>query len=165
MNAQHWIDRYQMTKHPEGSWFKEIYRSELTFERGVLPNKYGASRQAATSIYFLLEGSEVSKFHVLQSDEIWYFHAGSSVTIHFLDPKDKSYHSVKLGNSGSEEETFQAVIPAGVIFGATIDNPDGYSLVGCMVAPGFDFADFRLCSSEELLKSFPEQKGIIDRLT
>jgi len=165
MNAQYWIEKYHMSKHPEGGWYKETYRSGLTFGKGVLPDKYGSARQAATSIYFLLEGKEVSKFHVLQSDEIWYFHTGSAVTIHFLAPKDNSYSSVTLGNSGSAEETFQAVIPAGVVFGAEVLDAESYSLVGCMVAPGFDFADFRLCQAEELMAAFPDRQELIERFT
>ena len=165
MQAEDWIKRLNMQQHPEGGWYHEVYRSQLSISEEQLPDRYQSNRSVATSIYFLLKGNEVSKFHVLQSDELWYFHAGSPVTIHLLDPTLGSYQTVSMGNSGKENEHLQIIIPAGIIFGATVQDATGFSLVGCMVAPGFDFADFRLCSEEELSAKFPKHTTIIKKLT
>ncbi|NTW98705.1 MAG: cupin domain-containing protein [Geobacteraceae bacterium] len=74
------------------------------------------------------------------------------------------YYPLKLGSTISAGETFQCVVPSGCWFGAEVSG-DGYSLVGCTVAPGFDFADFEMGSREVLLKQFPEQAQVIQRLT
>lgn len=160
----YWIERLELDPHPEGGYFRETYRSEEDLSAENLPERYGSGRSLSTAIYFLLRGSQVSRFHRLKSDELWHFHAGSSVTIHLIDP-DGSYSQLRLGSDPDRGERFQRVIPAGCWFGATVDDPDSYTLVGCTVAPGFDFADFEMGDRTTLSTQFPAYREVIERLT
>lgn len=151
MTADDWVEKLNLTPHPEGGFFAETYRAQ-----GSIP---GLERNFSTAIYFLLKGDQVSTLHRIASDEVWHFYAGSPLTIHVIDP-DGDYEELHIGNA-----CFQAVVPAGKWFGATVDDPDGYSLVGCTVAPGFDFVDFELGQRDELLAAFPQHHDLIQRLT
>ncbi|MFK8036984.1 MAG: cupin domain-containing protein [Crocinitomicaceae bacterium] len=153
------VDHYKMEQHPEGGWYKEVYRST-----DIIKNKNLENRNILTSIYFLLTDKNCSKFHSIQSDELWYYHSGSGFTVHCLSPKGL-YYTLKIGPNFLKGEVFQALVPKGTIFGSTVEEKDGYSLVGCAVAPGFDFSDFRLHSADELLQKFPNDHHIIKRLT
>lgn len=147
------ISSLNLQTHPEGGFFCETYRSaEVTGDRNL-----------ATSIYFLITGNNVSNFHRIRSDELWYFHEGDSLTVHSLiDGKHVERH---LGIASGDEQPFQ-VVPKGEIFGSCIRDPQlGYSLVSCAVAPGFDFRDFELFTTAELLKDFPHAEAIIRRLS
>ena len=153
------IQHYNMQDHPEGGWYKELYRSTEKMTTNV-----GAERQILTSIYFILTDKNVSKFHSIQSDELWYYHSGSALTVHCISPEGR-YHTLKIGPDFSSGEQFQAVVPKGTIFGSTVDQVNAFSMVGCAVAPGFDFEDFKLFSESELLDRFPQHETIIKRLT
>ncbi|MFA4924944.1 MAG: cupin domain-containing protein [Ignavibacteriaceae bacterium] len=164
MNARYWINNLQLINHPEGGYFKEVYRSEEAITKEALPVRYSAKRNVSTSIYFLLEKEEVSHFHKLKSDEIWHFYYGSSLTIHLID-EGGNYSIQKLGRNIEEGEVLQFVIPKFSWFAAEVNDKKSFSLIGCTVAPGFDFADFELAKREELIKQFPQYKIIIGRLT
>lgn len=152
------VKDYEMLPHPEGGWFKENYRSEVNLTVA------GKKRNILTSIYFLLTSENVSRFHVLKSEELWYYHAGSALTVHCISPAGE-YYQLKIGPNFKAGEQFQAVVPAGTIFGSTVDEIDQFSLVGCAVAPGFDFEDFQLFSEAELLNKYPTHESIIKKLT
>jgi predicted cupin superfamily sugar epimerase len=147
------IRQLDMQPHPEGGFYRETYRSNILI--------HPLERCAMTVIYFLLTSSDVSRFHRIKSDEFWFFHAGSPLTIHTLSENGYKTHLLGL----TEGSTPQLMIPAHVIFGATVEQKNSYSLVSCAVAPGFDFEDFKLFSREELMSDFPEQSAIISRLT
>lgn len=149
MNADYFISRLNLEKHPEGGFYRELYRQDANL---------------ATSIYFLLRSGEVSKFHRLKSDEIWYFHAGTSLTVHIIDAGG-ALKAVKLGADPEAGEQPQVIVPGGCIFGATVNREDSYTLVGCMVSPGFEFAGFELLSRDRLLKDYPQHENIIMLLT
>jgi len=100
----------------------------------------------------------------LKSDELWNYHSGSPVTIYIIDP-DGNYREEKLGPDHDNGESFQVIIKAGWWFGATVEESDTYSLVGCFVSPGFEFIDFELAKREELIKKYPEHSSIIQKLT
>jgi predicted cupin superfamily sugar epimerase len=117
-----------------------------------------------TAIYFILTSDNVSKFHRIVSDELWFFHAGSPITIHLLD-HEYGHREIALGNEFNKGQVPQFCVPGGTIFGSSVDVSSGYSLVSCVVAPGFDFADFELFDRETLLKEFPLYHSIIERLT
>ncbi len=153
------IDHYQMEVHPEGGWFKETYRSDVEIK-----NANEDKRQILTSIYFLLTDENISKFHTIQSDELWYYHSGSALTVHCISPNG-TYRQLKIGPNFKAGEQFQAIVPKGTIFGSTVDEPENFSMVGCAVAPGFDFRDFKLFDRLELTKQFPEHSLIIQKLT
>ncbi|HEV7671213.1 MAG TPA: cupin domain-containing protein [Thermoanaerobaculia bacterium] len=149
--------------HPEGGWFAESYRAAERIRAQHLPARFGGGRPFSTAIYFLLKSGHPSHLHRLHADELWHFHEGSPIAIHVLDTAGQ-HRTIRLGAAISEGETFQACIPAGCWFGAEVVAPDSYALVGCTVAPGFDFADFEMGERGELLAQYPEHRELIDRL-
>lgn len=163
-NAQYWIDKLGLIKHPEGGYYKEIYRSSEIISNQELSVKYDGLRNLASSIYFLLTSNDVSHFHRLRSDEIWYHHAGSALTIYMIAQDGKLTES-KLGTNGTQGEIPQVIIPRGSIFGALVNQNNSFALIGCMVSPGFDFQDFELLSGAELRQKYPQHEKTIFMLT
>jgi len=157
-NALYWIENIGMLEHPEGGYFKETFRSEKVFH----PEGFLGERNFATSIYFLLEKNNVSHFHRIKSDEIWYYHAGSPLHVYVIYPNGE-LKELKIGPNLKDGEVLQAIVPANTIFGSTCTNE--YSLVGCMVSPGFDFNDFELFPTSQLLDLYPQHKTIIKVLS
>ena len=164
MNAEYYIKELGLQKHPEGGWFKEVYRSEEFTERIHLPARYSGARHHSTSIYFLLAGAEYSGFHRIKSDELWHFYAGTGLTVYMINDAG-NYSEIKLGSNHAAGEVFQCAIPRGVWFGATVNQPDSFSLAGCTVAPGFHFDDFELAERGDMLYKFPQHRELIVRLT
>ncbi|EGA89801.1 hypothetical protein GPDM_08330 [Planococcus donghaensis MPA1U2] len=160
MNAQERITRLDMTAHPEGGYYKQSFVSPEKVTTASHPQE----RNLYTSIYFLLQSHDISHFHRLKSDELWYFHAGEAVTVHILD-ENGSYRAEKLGLDIAAGERPQVLVEKGSIFGSTVDAEATFSLVGCMVSPGFDFADFELMVQSELLERFPKHEEIIKKMT
>lgn len=162
--SEYWIEKLDMIKHPEGGYFKETYKNPEMLSDSELSANFEGKRPLSTSIYFLLNSGEVSHFHRLKSDEIWYYHAGSSLTVYVISRKGE-LQELKLGLDIEKGEHPQVIVPAGSIFGSAITKENSFSLVGCMVSFGFDFTDFELFSREELLDKYPQHKDIIIRLT
>jgi predicted cupin superfamily sugar epimerase len=165
MTADGWISRLQLERHPEGGWFRQVYRSADALAGEALPARFGGvSHPASTAIYFLLRGSDFSALHRLKADEVWHFYDGSPLTLHAIAP-DGALSHLTLG--GGETARFQAVVPAGHWFGATVDDrsPDAFALVGCTVAPGFIFDDFELADRARLIAQYPRHRVLIERLT
>lgn len=160
MNKQDYIEQLNLSPHPEGGWYRQVYKSEDTFQ----PTETNRRLHYYTSIYFLLDDKSVSHFHRLTRDELWYFHAGDTLTIHCISPEGKLY-AVKLGNNLTNNEQFQFVVPAGTIFASETSAPNSFSLVSCVVAPGFTFDDFELMRKRELSKKYPDYLEVINRLT
>jgi hypothetical protein len=161
--AQHWIDRLHLQPHPEGGYFREAYRAPLMLPHSALPG-HGGDRTASTAIYFLLAGDQFSAFHRIRSDELWHFYAGSRLIVHVITTEGE-YRQLLLGSNTAKGENFQAVVTAGCWFGSSLRHPDSFALVGCTVAPGFDFADFEMAKREELIAQYPQHRAIIQRLT
>lgn len=161
--AQYWIEKLGLQPHPEGGYYRETYRSGQRL-LGCCLHEHEGPRVAATAIYFLLRGEQFSSLHRLRSDEMWHFYTGSPLTLYIIDPQG-SLSLVKLGKNVENGESFQAVVPGGCWFGATVDDPDGYTLVGCTVAPGFEFEDFELGKREQLIEQYPQHRELIERLT
>ena len=153
------VNFYNMESHPEGGWYKETYRSITELSIDNL-----GKRNLMTSIYFLLESHQTSNFHQIKSDELWFYHSGSPLTVHCIYPNGK-YEMLHIGPDFEKGHTFQALVPKGTIFGSTVNNENSYSMVGCVVSPGFDFNDFKLFNNEELLQEFPQHQSIINKLT
>lgn len=158
MTAKKWIENLQLIPHPEGGYFKENYRSEESFS----PIGFKGKRNYATSIYFLLEKGNISHFHQIESDELWYYHDGASLSVHFLYPNGK-YEVHKVGKNILAGEVPQLVVPKGIIFAS--ESTGDFSLVGCMVSPGFDFDDFKLFTSEELSARYPQHQHLVQKFT
>ncbi|MBE2228588.1 MAG: cupin domain-containing protein [Ignavibacteria bacterium] len=164
MKAEDYIKSLGLEKHPEGGWFKEVYRSDEETAAEHLPERFSGSRHHSTSIYFLITSDTFSAFHRIKSDELWHFYEGSAVTIYMID-SEGDYSEITLGRNIESGEVLQCVIPHGVWFGAKVNSADSFCLAGCTVAPGFHFDDFELGEREELLKIFPKHKKIVNELT
>ncbi|NGT56381.1 cupin domain-containing protein [Clostridium perfringens] len=160
-SAEYFIKSLNMTAHPEGGYFKESFVSPSKLAPNTL--HINEERLLWTSIYFLLRTGEVSNFHRLKSDEMWYFHAGESLTIYMISPSGELIEK-QLGLNIEKGETPQALVPKDYILGSAMNN-EGFSLVGCMVAPGFDFKDFKLFEREDLLEKYPNYREVIEKLT
>ena len=155
------VEKFQLLPHPEGGYYKETYRSKELLPKNALPTRFDGDRNFSTAIFFLLEQNNFSAFHRIQSDECWHFYAGNSLLVHVIHPNGK-YECITLGNNLQNDETFQAVVPAGSWFAS--ETSGRFSFVGCTVAPGFDFADFELAKADELTKQFPKMGELIRRL-
>ena len=162
MDAQYWIHHLGLSPHPEGGYYRATYKSDLTIVRSALPSSYQGDRSASTAIYFLLDEGNFSAFHRIASDEVWHFYAGSSLVVYVIDPEG-NYSELHLGSDEGEE--FQAVVKAGCWFASRVRDAAGFALVGCTVAPGFDFADFELGVRSELIRAFPAHRKLIEELT
>ena len=158
------IKELNLTPHPEGGYYQETYRSSEIIPNEQLSNVYIGDRNVSTAIYFLLKSDSFSAFHKINQDEIWHFYEGAAVKIHQIAP-DGAYTSIIVGNDLAKGETFQHVVPAGYWFAATVEKENSYSLVGCTVAPGFDFKDFVLAKRNELIELFPQHRNSITELT
>ena len=161
--ARYWIEKLKLERHPEGGYFRQTYKADLILAKDCLPG-FAAARSASTAIYFLLEGGNFSAFHRLRSDEIWHFYAGASLLVHVI-AEDGSYSRILLGANLEDGEEFQAVVKAGCWFASEVRNGKSWALVGCTVAPGFEFEDFELGRREALVKLYPAHRGVIERLT
>ena len=156
--ADCFINKLQMLPHVEGGFYKEIISSEESIK-----TSNNEEKKLFSSIYFLLRTGEVSHFHQLTADEMWYYHAGSALTIYMISPSGELI-TKNLGLDIEKGEQPQILVPKGYIFGSTLIN-EGFSLVGCMVAPAFTFDDFKLFSQEDLLKKYPKYRDIILKLS
>ncbi|WP_025784638.1 cupin domain-containing protein [Sporosarcina sp. D27] len=157
-NAAYWTKQLKLETHPEGGSFAGAFAAGSTIETPA------GTRPLYTSIYFMLADGEISHFHQLQSDELWYYHDGNALTVHMIST-DGEYSSVKLGLDLEKGEQPQILVPAGAIFGSSMIESGDYALVGCMVSPGFDFEDFKLFTEEELVEQFPQHTEIIKKMT
>jgi hypothetical protein len=163
-NARYWIEKLQLEPHPEGGYFRQTYRSEVVIAREALPSEFTGARTASTAIYFLLEGKNFSAFHRLRSDEVWHFYAGEALMVHVIDREGKC-SSIRLGRDLDAGEVPQAVVPAGCWFASHVADWKSWALVGCTVAPGFDFEDFEMGKRAGLVARYPLQREVIERLT
>lgn len=152
--ASYWISTLNLQKHPEGGWFKEIYRSDEVIPAVALPTGFSGSRSISTSIYYLLEGDDFSAFHRIKSDEIWHFHTGTSA-IEIISIEEGKIRKLFLGDNPQKNQSFQVVVPKNIWFAARLQNTSGFALVGCTVSPGFHFDDFEM-ATESLVIQYPE---------
>jgi predicted cupin superfamily sugar epimerase len=149
------VRELDLLPHPEGGFYRETYRSEQTVQSG--------KRNLMTAIYFLLTSENVSRFHRIQSDELWFHHAGSPLIVHTLDAA--GHHEYIVGSDFAKGYLPQFLVPKHTIFGSSVLEKDSYALVSCVVAPGFDFADFELFPQAELLQMFPAEAEIIRKMS
>eukprot|EP00243_Klebsormidium_subtile_P004726 TRINITY_DN18880_c0_g1_i1.p1 TRINITY_DN18880_c0_g1~~TRINITY_DN18880_c0_g1_i1.p1 ORF type:complete len:196 (-),score=41.54 TRINITY_DN18880_c0_g1_i1:180-767(-) len=179
------VAKLQLLPHPEGGFFKETFRDDsVHLSKDQLPDGYTVDRPVSTIIYFLLPSGSVSRLHRMPSAEGWHFYMGEPLTVVTIDESGKlTKHALGTPTRSNLNVSLQAVVAPGVHFGAypTLDyetiDADGkevkttrdpqthYSLVGCTVAPAFDFADFELAQRDPLLQKYPQHSDIIERLT
>ena len=158
------ISALGLLQHPEGGWYRETYRSAGEISGSALPECFDGPRSLCTAIYFLLERGDCSALHRIKSDELWFYHGGAALTIHPLTA-DGGCSAIRLGADIAAGEVFQAMVPAGIWFGAEVNGTGEYSLVSCTVAPGFAFADFEMADRDRLLQQYPAHEAVITRLT
>jgi predicted cupin superfamily sugar epimerase len=167
-SAQAYIEALQLSPHPEGGFYKETYRSECTVQpqpaTSLNSSQLAPVRSASTGIYFLLERGNFSAFHRIASDEMWHFYAGDALEVLELLETGELV-TTHLGPDLAQGETFQHVVKANTWFASRVAPGGAYALVGCTVAPGFDFSDFQLADRVHLSSQFPKHTEVIAVLT
>jgi predicted cupin superfamily sugar epimerase len=142
------IEALELTPHPEGGYFREVYRSAAR----VQPLDGRAHRLALTTIYFLLVAGQVSRWHRVASDEVWHYYEGDPLELLVADAGFDGVSRRQLGPVGNRVEPVHVVL-AGEWQAA---RPTGaYTLVGCTVGPGFEFEDF------QMLDALPDQAAAL----
>jgi predicted cupin superfamily sugar epimerase len=157
MVQTHWIKHLNLQPHPEGGWYREVFRSD----KQVTRLNEQAAKQACTSIYYLLENDDFSGFHRIASDELWYFHKGAPLLIHSID-ENGVYMAHEL--SDTPTGSLSVAIKAGLWFASEIPSKAGFALVSCAVAPGFEFSEFEMAEKERLIKRYPQHAALLTRL-
>ena len=163
-DADYWVQKLKLEPHPEGGFYRQTYKADLVLPQNALSAQFSGPRAAATGIYFLLQGTNFSAFHRLLSDELWHFYLGAPVLVHVI-AEDGQLSEILLGSDPEAGEALQAVVKAGNWFASCVKDGTSFALVGCTVAPGFDFDDFELAKREELSRSYPQHRGLIERFT
>ncbi len=153
------IERLGLAPHPEGGFFRETYRSAAEIPAGALPACYGGSRAFSTGILYLLRQGERSHLHRIHQDEMWHFYLGGPLRVVSLGQGGRE--DVVLGADLLAGHRLQHVVPGGSWFGAAPLPGTLFSLVGCTVAPGFDFKDFTLARRERLETLFPADLDVV----
>lgn len=132
LGAEEVVRLLELQPHPEGGWYRETFRDSATD---------GTGRSRSTAIYYLLGVGDVSEWHRVDATEIWHFHAGAPLVL-TLSPNGHDAEAVTLGPQLRTGQRPQVVVPAGCWQTAT--SLGAWTLVGCTVAPAFDFAGFEL---------------------
>jgi len=158
------VERFALEPHPEGGYFREVYRSGIEIRHPAIPPGHEAARRTGTLIYFLLSGQDFSAFHrVRWSDEIWHLYAGGPLELHVID--DRGDYERRLVTTDLEQGEPTTVIPGGHWQAARLASGAGWAFGGCTVAPGFEFADFEMPPRAALAADFPAHAEIIRALT
>ena len=157
------VKNLDLLPHPEGGFYKEVYRSENMIPQNALKG-FSGDRSFCTSIYFLLTSENFSAFHRIKQDEIWHFYEGSPLFVHVID-ENGNYTRHTVGMNLEKGELPQLVVPAGCWFASSVKEEKNYSFVGCTVAPGFDFDDFELAERDKLIEEYPDLGEVILGLT
>ena len=163
------VERFELQPHPEGGYFREVYRSSVEIEHPGVPASAPRSRRAGSLIYFLLGGTDFSAFHrVRWTDEIWHLYAGGPIELHMLTSSGAhSVHTIAANLDLAAEPTL--VVPAGTWQAARLAPscpPDrAWAFGGCSVAPAFEFTDFEMPDRATLLEQYPQHADIIRMLT
>jgi predicted cupin superfamily sugar epimerase len=165
MTAEEIIVLLKLKPHPkEGGFFTETYRAEETIDLAILPQRYSGPRAFGTCIYYLLTSTTFSAMHRLQSDEIFHFYLGDPVEMLQLSP-DGTGETIMLGADLVTGMQPQVIVTHGIWQGSRLAAGGKFALLGCTVAPGFDFADYEHGQRGELLRSHPQFREKIVALT
>lgn len=156
------VRELELVPHPEGGFYRETHRDALLLS-SALPHRFAGPRSASTAIYYLLGRDDFSAFHRIASDEVWHHYAGGELSVHVLHQGE--HRVLRLGKDVRAGARPQAVVPAGAWFASRIEDGSAFALVGCTVAPGFDFADFELARGDALAVEYPAHEALIRSLT
>ncbi len=149
---------------PEGGYFRETYRTHEIIAKSGLPVRYKSNRAYSTSIYYLLTPDTFSALHTVASDEIFHFYLGDTVEMLQLLP-DGFGRIMKLGTDLANGERPQMIVPHGTMQGCRLADGGSFALMGCTVAPGFDYEDFALGNRDLLIEAYPAFTTMIERMT
>ena len=158
------IKTLNLLPHPEGGYYRETYRSDGVIGNENLDASFEGTRNYSTCIYFLLTSESFSAFHKINQDEGWHFYKGSPIDLHIITKEGEHKH-ISIGSAIEEGQVPQYIVKAGDYFAAQVSEPDSYALVGCTVAPGFDFRDFKMPPAEELIDLFPVHASLIQKFS
>jgi uncharacterized protein len=135
LSAEAVVALLNLVPHPEHGHYRETFRDARTLAGG---------RAASTAIYFLLRAGECSRWHRVDAAEVWHWYAGAPLLLTIVDAREQ--RALRLGADLVAGERPQAVVPAGAWQSA--ESRGAWSLVGCTVAPGFEFAGFELAPDD-----------------
>ncbi|MDP2699666.1 MAG: cupin domain-containing protein [Thalassospira sp.] len=155
------ISQLRLQPHPEGGYFAETFRAVETTNPG---GRYAADRATGTAIYYLLTPDTFSGMHILTSDEIFHFYLGDAVE-QLLLFADGRHQIVEIGTDIAAGQRPQQIVPKNVWQGARLKPGGAFALLGCTVAPGFDFADFAMGKRADLQARWPAASSQIADLT
>ena len=165
LSADEIIRLLKLRPHPaEGGYFAETYRSAESIVAGALPARYGQNRRHGTAIYYLLKPGTFSALHRLKSDEIFHFYLGDPVQMLQLHP-DGTGTTLTLGSAIETGERPQVLVPRGIWQGSHLLPGGELALLGCTVAPGFDYADYEHGDRATLISGYPAYRELIEQLT
>jgi uncharacterized protein len=153
-----------LVAHPEGGFYIQSYKSKEMIARDALNPRYPSARSTGTAIYYLLEPGTFSEMHRLKSDEIFHFYLGDPVEQLQLWP-DGSSQIAHIGPDLERGHTLQLVVPKNVWQGAHLAPGGNFALLGCTVAPGFEFDDYESGGRESLTRQYPSRREMISALT
>lgn len=158
------VDLLDLRPHPEGGFYREMYRAEEGIERAAMPERYSGKRCYGTAIYYLLTSNTFSTMHKVESDEIFHFYLGDTVEqLRLFD--DGTSEIINLGQNIVAGDRPLSVVPHGVWQGARLKPGGAFALLGATVAPGFEFADYLEGERAPLTDRFPERAALISVLT
>jgi predicted cupin superfamily sugar epimerase len=158
------VELLRLAPHPEGGFYRETYRSELSVAHPALHQGKDAERSAATCMYYLLPADDFSAFHrVVATDEIWHLYAGDPLELHLIHQDGRYERRLLTTDLLAGEPT--TMVEAGCWQAARVAPGGAWSFGGCTVAPGFDFADLEMSRAEEIIRQHPEHEAIIRQLT
>jgi uncharacterized protein len=149
--------------HPEGGLYCQTYRSEERILRSGA-DQTRVARHASTAIYYMLRDKEYSAWHRIDADELWHFYLGDPLFVHVLNAHGELATQVLSNPLEQPDGTFQLLVPAGHWFAAERTGQRGFSLVGCTVAPGFEFETFELADVAQLQQFYPRHQAVLQRL-
>lgn len=152
-----WAAQLDLSPHPEGGWYAETWRSDVSIPPAALPDGYTGPRSAGTAILFLL--AQQSAWHTVRSAELWLYHRGSPLLLEVGDEMDDTTTHL-LGSDIAAGERPQVLVPPGHWQRAR-PRDDEPTLVSCIVVPGFDFTDFTLHNSTHNSTHNPTQTGTL----
>ncbi len=160
--ADNIISKLNLRPHIEGGYFIETYTSPYLLDGKYINENIEGKRPISSTIYYLLKSGQASQFHRLKFDEQWFFHRGSPLRVYLIN-KDGSLEVIKLGPEVTDNEIPQFLVKAGGVLGAEVIEDNSFTLVSCVVSPGFDYRDFTLFESKELTEEFPQHEELIKK--
>lgn len=149
------IKALDLKQHPEGGWFSRVY-SAPDFLQNV-------DRAISGSIYFLLDKGEISHFHQIDCDEIWYYHEGCGLKVYLIYPDGRLKEEI-LGIDIAKGEKPMVIIPKGAIFAAENIKSEAFTFISCVTTPQFNFEGFKLFTQAELIKKYPAYRSVIEKM-